>query len=157
MLPDRHTDELTIDDLGPGWEETKRALDAVQADLSRTVPGAPRLLLLWRNADPTRASNEADVPDGRWAYIGKARDWYFGANGGFALPREYANAVQAIASDVSDAVVDTLLGYYAYWPHCPDDDCALEVRLDAERRCWWSCRAGDHNVGEVGHLPTPAS
>jgi hypothetical protein len=156
MPSDRYDDDLRLDDLGPGWEETKRALVDIQADLSRTVPGAPQLLLLWRNADPNRGSNEFEAPDGRWAYVGKARDWYFGANGGFALPRAYAEAVQAIASDVSDAVVDTLLGDRDYWPHCPNDNYILGVRLDAELRCWWSCRKGDHAVAEVGHLPGPA-
>jgi hypothetical protein len=153
MLPD---DDLTVEELGPGWEETERALADVQADLSRTVPDAPNLVLLWRNADPGRGSDEQDARHGRWAYVGKARDWYFGA-GGFALPREYAMAVCAIASDVSDAVVDTLLGYHDYWPHCPKDDYILEVRMDPGGRCWWVCRSGNHTVAEVGRLPAPPS
>lgn len=150
MLPD---DDLTLDGLGPGWEETERALADVQADLSRTVPEAPTLVLLWRTADPE--SEEFDAPDGRWAYVGKARTWYFGANGGFALPRQYALAVHAIASEVSDAVVDTLLGYRDYWPHCPVDSHILEVRMDSDQRCWWVCDSGNHTVAEVGHLPAP--
>lgn len=146
-------DDLNQDDLGPGWEETERALAAVQADFSRTVPDAPTLVLLWRDADPECGSAEDDVPDGRWAYVGKSDVWYFGANGGFPLPRDYASAVEAIADEVSGAVADTLLGFYGYWPHCPDDDRLLEVQLDSNRRCWWVCPSRDHLVAEIGHLP----
>ena len=149
------TNDLNLGDLGPGWDETERALADVQADFSRTVPDAPTLVLLWREADPECGSDEWGAPDGRWAYVGKSGSWYFGANGGFALPRDYTSAVQAIAAEVSDAVVDTLLGRYDYWPHCPDDDHLLEVQLDSDRRCWWSCRLGNHVVAEVGHLSTP--
>ncbi len=37
---------LRINDLGPGWEETERALAAVQADFSATIDDAPTLILL---------------------------------------------------------------------------------------------------------------
>lgn len=152
-----HDDGLTVDDLGPGWEATERALSDIQADLSRTVADAPALLLLWRNADPVQDSTEFEAPDGRWAYVGKARDWYFGANGGFALPRDYAMALLAIASDVADAIVDGLLGHHDYWPQCPNDNYILEVDTDSEQRCWWSCQSGDHVVAEVGLLSGSAS
>src|SRR3954447_4977016 len=53
-----------------------------------------------------------------------------GANGGFELPRDYSEAMVENATEVSDAIADTLLGYYAYWPHCPEDDHLLTVHVD---------------------------
>jgi hypothetical protein len=69
------------------------------------------------------------------------------------LPRQYAAAVVEIANDVSDAIADTMLGYYAYWPHCPEDDHLLTVRVDEREGCWWFCRDRKHTVAEIGQLP----
>jgi hypothetical protein len=146
--------ELHFGDLGPGWEETTRALAAVQADLARTVPAAPEIVM-W-SSDSTPAGEhlpQADNRERRWAYVGKADGWHFGAGGGFELPRNYASAVVDVAAELSDAIIDTFLGYYAYWPHCPTDDRPLTVRVDAEQRCWWVCLDGGHTVAPVGQLP----
>ncbi|MDT0261355.1 hypothetical protein [Jatrophihabitans lederbergiae] len=59
---------LRINDLGPGWEETERALAAA--------------------------------------------DWYFGADGGFDLGREYAESVVDIADQLQGAVAANLLGNF---------------------------------------------
>ena len=153
------TFNLNLGDLGPGWEQTERALADLQADLSRTVPDAPTVILLWREVDEDDEDDDwsdLNEPDERWAYVGKAADWYFGANGGFALPRDYASAVSAIADQLSDAIIDALLGYLAYWPHCPVDDHLLGAQVDAAKRCWWVCPHGEHTVAGVGHLRAPA-
>jgi hypothetical protein len=145
--------ELHLDDLGPGWEGATRALADVQHDLSRTVAHAPTIKLLWRDLSEDDDVSSAEPSERRWAYVGKGPDWYFGANGGFELPRDYASAVVEIATDLSDAIADTLLGYFAYWPHCPDDDHLLTVHMDERRRCWWVCRDRAHAVAEIGQLP----
>ena len=146
--------DLKLDDLGPGWEETACALAALQADLSRTVTEAPTLVLLWREAEEDSERALADKLGSRWAYIGKGAHWYYGADGGFELPRGYAEAVEEIADELADAIADTLLGYYAYWPHRPTDDHPLSARQDADQKCWWICDRGGHTVAEVGQLPS---
>lgn len=93
---------LRLDDLGPGWEGAARALADVQRDLSTTVAGAPSIKLLWHGLDEDGEGDEAgpaEVSLRRWAYVGKAADWYFGANGGFELPRGYADAAVEIATE----------------------------------------------------------
>ena len=147
------SDGLRSGDLGAGWEETTRALEAVQADLSRTVPDAPNVVLWWGDTTPGGGHlQRGGGRERRWAYVGKTDGWRFGASAGFELPRDYASAVMDIAADLSDAIIDTFLGYYAYWPHCPTDDRPLTVHVDPERRCWWVCLDRDHTVAEVGNL-----
>jgi hypothetical protein len=158
MPSDPYDDGLTLNDLGPGWEEVNRAQASIQADFSRTVTDAPTLMLLWRELDADRDGSDALAveclgPDARRVFVGKARDWYYGADGGVVLARDYPSAVLGIAQQVSDAVADTLLGYYAYWPHCPADDHTLTVHADVRGRCWWVCTHAQHIVAEVGDLP----
>ncbi len=93
-------------------------------------------------------------PDARMAFVGKSRDWYHGASGGFALEGNYPSAVLGIADQLSDAVVDSFLGYRDYWPHCPTDEHLLTVLTDVGGRCWWACITAWHIVAEVGHLPS---
>lgn len=157
MASDRYDDGLTIDSLGPGWEQVDRALADIQADLSRTVPDAPTLVLLWRALDPERGGSDALAmeylgPNARRVFVGKARDWYYGAEGGVVLRGDYPSAVLDLADQVSGAVVDTLFGHYAYWPHCPTDDRLLTVHADVAGQCWWVCTHGQHIVSKVGHL-----
>ena len=144
---------LRSDPLGPGWEGATRALADVQRDLARTVADAPTIKLLWRDLNKDDDISSGQPPDRRWAYVGKGPDWYFGANGGFEPSRDYASAVVEIACDLSDAIADTLLGYFAYWPHCPEDDHLLTVDVDDQNRCWWVCRDRAHAVAEIGRLP----
>lgn len=92
---------MHIDDLGTGWEEAERALQALQADLLATEPAAPKIVLLWTD-EPREAY--------RQAFLGKSADWFFGANGGFELSREYVRALQGIAGQVQEAVADSMLG-----------------------------------------------
>ncbi len=139
--------ELTVNGLGPGWEQTERALAVVQADLSRTVPDAPTLMLLWYD-DEQRGH--------RHAFVGKAVDWYFGADGGFELVQDYGGAVFDIAEQVQAAVADNLLGYLWAWPLCPNDGRLLSVRVDKQDNCTWVCDHGcGHLVGAVGRLGAP--
>jgi hypothetical protein len=142
---------LRLGDLGPGWEGATAALAAVQADLTRTVPDAPTLVLLW-------TEREDDLwPTGvRHAYVGKSRSWYFGANGGFPLHPTYTEALLAIVEDVQDAVVDSLLGPRGYWPHCPVHTDLLvptwPTRQNPQVR-WWCGREGaGHALAEIGSL-----
>jgi hypothetical protein len=140
--------ELRINDLGPGWEGADVALAAVQADLSRTVHDAPQLMLLWYDDEETGT---------RQAYVGKSADWYYGADGPFELEREYHSAVVSIAGQVQDAIADTLLGYYAFWPHCPHHEYPLHISSDNAGAYTWVCsRDGGHAVSEVGRLPLPS-
>ena len=160
MPSDAYDDGLTLDDLGLGWEQVNRALATIQADFSRTVPDAPTLVLLWRTLDRDRDGSDALAthylgPDARRFFVGKARDWYCGADGGVVLARDYPSAVLGLADQLSDAVADTLLGYYAYWPHCPADDHLLTVHADVRGRCWWICAHARHIIAEVGNLPAP--
>jgi hypothetical protein len=157
MLWDPSDDGLTLEDLGPGWEQVDRALADIQADFSRTVSDAPKLLLLWRELDVDRDGSDAMAavcvgPGARIAFVGKSRDWYHGASGGFVLEGNYPSAVLGIADQLSDAVVDTFLGYREYWPHCPTDDHLLTVLADVSGRCWWACIQARHIVAEVGQL-----
>lgn len=138
-FPGLHTRQL-----GPGWEQTERALADVDADFSRTMPGAPKLILLWHD-DPERES--------RHAYVGKSADWYFGAEGGFDLSSDYAQSVVDIANEVQGAVADNLLGYLWAWPLCPADGRLLSVAVKDDRACYWVCCSSDaHVVAKVGAL-----
>lgn len=133
--------EPRIGELGPGWDSAEEALAALQADFSRTVEAAPRILL-W-----------CDHEDGqRHAYLGKAGDWYFGADGGFDLSRNYVEAVINIAWDLRGAINDNLLGYLSDWPLCPQDGWTLTVTVDGDQTCRWHCKQGGHTLDEVGHL-----
>ena len=158
---DPYGDGLTLGNLGLGWEEVDRALADIQADLSRTVTDSPTLVLLWRELDADRDGDDALAgeylgADARRVFVGKGQDWYYGSDGGVALVRDYPSAVMGLAEQVSDAIADTLLGYYAYWPHCPADDHPLTVHTDVRGRCWWVCIYAQHIVDEVGRLrPLP--
>jgi hypothetical protein len=135
---------LRINDLGQGWEETERALAAAQADFSATIDDAPTLILLWRDGEDGEE---------RHGYVGKAADWYFGADGGFELSRDYAESVMDIADQVQGAVADNLLGQLWAWPLCPDDERLLTARRDGDGRCIWVCQHRDgHVVSEIGSL-----
>jgi hypothetical protein len=130
--------------LGDGWEQTERALADLGADLSRTVPDAPKLMLLWYD--------DAEQ-DRRHAYVGKAADWYYGAEGGFDLSPDYTDSVLNIAHEVQGAVADNLLGYLWAWPLCPTDRRLLSVSVQEDRTCFWVCGYGDgHVVAKVGDL-----
>lgn len=91
--------------------------------------------------------------DARVAFVGKARDWYYVSNGGVALSTDYPSAVLGLADQLSDAVVDSLLGDRGYWPHRPADDHLLTAVTDVAGRCWWACMTARHIVAEVGELP----
>jgi hypothetical protein len=154
---DRSDDGLTLGGLGFGWEQVDRALADIQVDFSRTLPDAPTLVLLWRELDVEHDESDAMAAEyvgrnARIAFVGKSRDWYQGASGGLILTRDYPSAVLGIADQLSDAVVDSLLGYREYWPHCPTDDHLLTVHADVAGRCWWVCAQARHIVAEVGHL-----
>src|SRR3954468_2914590 len=136
----------------------RRAFTDVQRDLSRTVADAPSIKLLWRGLDgdddEVRRAPRGLSGDG--PNVGKGADCYFGANGGFELPRDYSEAMVENATEVSDAIADTLLGYYAYWPHCPEDDHLLAVHVDEHEHCRWVRRDRNHTVAEIGQLPAPS-
>lgn len=138
--------ELRTDDLGPGWEQASQALHDLQADLSRTVPDAPMLMLLWYQTSE----------GGRHAYVGKAVDWYFGASGGFDLSPRYVEAVIDLAEELRGAIQDNLLGYLSDWPLCPDDGWPLTVSVNAHQTCLWVCDHGEHSLGKVGQLRAAA-
>jgi hypothetical protein len=90
---------------------------------------------------------------GRSYYVGKGLDWYYGADGGFELPRGYGDAVLAIAWEVQAAITDTLLGYYAYWPHCPRCDLRVDAVPGPSDQRLWLCDRGDrHFIVEIGKL-----
>jgi hypothetical protein len=57
-----------------------------------------------------------------------------------------------VAEAVQDAIVDTLLGYYTYWPKCPEDGSLLHACVvDGQAR--WRCEKGDpRDFGPVGEL-----
>ncbi|MGN6609756.1 MAG: hypothetical protein ACTHMS_22435 [Jatrophihabitans sp.] len=137
-----HRPALSIDPLGPGWHETERALSDIRADFTRTIQDAPPLLLLWHELDGGQ----------RWGYVGKALDWYFGADGGFQLSPNYIESVIDLANQVRGAVNDNILGYLTDWPLCPDDGWPLHVLTRPSGGCYWHCRHGDHDIAELGRL-----
>jgi hypothetical protein len=139
--------ELRVDDLGEGWDQPVAALVAVQADLSRTVHDAPRLVLLWSD----ELSDEPES-DGRRAYVGKSLSWYFGASGGFELPREYGSAVLEIVDQLQDAIVDSLLGMRTFWPICPAHGKPLRADHRDGTAVWICGSADEHVLAEVGQL-----
>jgi hypothetical protein len=136
-----------VDDLGEGWDQTVAALAAVQADLSRTVNDAPRLVLLWSDELSDELQGE-----GRHAYVGKSLSWYFGAGGGFELPRDYVSALLEIVDQLQDAIVDTLLGMHTFWPICPVHGKPLRADQRDGTPVWICGSSDEHVLAEVGQL-----
>ena len=128
--------------VGVGWEDADEALALIQADLSRTVLDAPILGFAWTVDE----SGQRDV------FVGKGPDWFFGANGGLHLGDGVPAAIVGLTEALQDAIVDTLLGYYSYWPKCPEDDGQLHARIvDGQAR--WLCDKGvRRDFGAVGDL-----
>jgi hypothetical protein len=128
--------------LGEGWEAAEEALALIQADLSRTVADAPALGFAWT----VDQSGQRDV------FVGKGPDWYFGANGGLHFGDGVAAAIVGIAEAVQDAIVDTLLGYYTYWPKCPEDGGQLHAEVVGGQARWLCDKNTRRDFGAVGDL-----
>jgi hypothetical protein len=128
--------------MGEEWEYAQEALALIQADLTRTVADAPALGFAWQED----AWGERDV------FVGKGPDWYFGANGGLYLGDGVVAATVGLAEAVQDAIVDTLLGYYTFWPKCPEDGGPLHARVVHGQARWLCDKGASRDFGAVGEL-----
>lgn len=111
MSEDEHA-ALTRDDrevrwggLGEGWESVEAALALIQADLSRTVVGAPTLGFAWYIEDGERT-----------LFVGKGLDWYQGMTPLYLEGEDVASVTVLIADALQDAIVDGLLGPRTFCP-----------------------------------------
>lgn len=133
--------EVHWDGLGEGWESVEAALALIQADLSRTVVGAPTLGLAWY------------VEDGeRTLFVGKGLDWYQGMTPLYLEGEDLASATVLISDALQDAIVDGLLGPRTFWPKCPSHGQQLDAMRHGSDEARWCCPSDGRSLGVVGQL-----
>jgi hypothetical protein len=66
------------------------------------------------------------------------------------LPLHSIGEVELVV-EVADAAQEEIMDDRRAWPECPHHDAGLHPEL-REGKAIWNCRAGDHQVGHIGHL-----
>lgn len=117
----------------------------LQADLSRTLPDAPRISTL-----------QAGPPNGRFALVSGTPGRVFTANGGVSTHCDAPTLLARFATELTDAIAAGVFGHRAAWPVCPDHDSPLTPRRDGDE-VFWACRGvpDGHTIARIGSLGDP--
>jgi len=126
----------------PAWfAALTGALDRVNADMRATgLPGIARLV------DPERSGQRAWVET--W-------DGHRGSGSGVfpASGKDPVTALEAVADEAQDAVMETIWGA---WPVCPAHTMGAHAEVRDGTAVWWCKGAGGHAIAAIGAWGQPA-
>jgi len=117
-------------------EVASRAVTAVRADLARA----------------TSVPIDLAVEEDEW---GGTRLAVNGRRSGEPIwGIDTAKVLVQVADDIQTELADIVIqGRTRFWPECTRHNAGLHAELRDGRAVWW-CRGGDHESGEIGHLPS---